>query len=313
MNISTKGVISALCRPLIRTCEWMGRNMPVTLVRIRYYARFRRFPNLKDPRDLNEKILWLKLFSDVSRWVELADKYRARKHIEDMGLGKYLVRLYGKWDRVEDIDFAKLPDSLIFKLNRGDGKGTNRIVRNLREENLDALRKLLKGWLELRNVGDLSAEPHYRQMKPCIIAEELLEIPEGESSLVDYKIWCINGKPQTVFICDNRDMESAAADVFTYSLDWKPMPEVLIFTSKYHRARILPRPENLDEMLELASRLSEGFPELRVDLYNIKGHVYFGELTFTSLGGMMDYFTHDYLNRLGRMADISGIRKVRNL
>lgn len=305
--------MSAICWPLIKICEWMGRHIPTTLVKIRYFAKFKHFPDLKNPIDLNEKILWLKLYNDISRWVELADKYRVRQYVEKLGLGKYLVKLYGKWDKAEDVDFNNLPPNLIFKVNNGDGKGTNEIVKNLPEADHNKLRKLFHRWLTRKNIGDLSAEPQYKLMSPCIIAEELLPIPSGAYSMVDYKIWCINGTPLYIWTCSDRDEDGGGADVMTYDLDWNAHPEYSVFTSEYRKGKLLPRPKNLEEMLEVASKLSEGFPILRVDLYNIEGQIFFGELTFTSQGGMMDYYTQDFLNLLGEKADISSLKKVRNI
>ena len=137
-------------------------------------------------------------------------------------------------------------------------------------------------------------------MIPCIIAEELLPIPSGYNSLVDYKIWCINGEAKYIWTCCDRDEDGGGADVMTYDLDWNPHPEFSVFTSEYRKGRILPKPDNLDEMLDLAEKLSNGFPQLRVDLYNINGKIYFGELTFTSQGGMMDFYTKDFLTELGK-------------
>ncbi|MDO4334382.1 MAG: ATP-grasp fold amidoligase family protein [Bacteroidales bacterium] len=311
MNISTNKTMSFICWPLIKICEWMGRNTPETLVKIRFYAKFRRLPRLDNPVDLNEKILWMKLHADVSKWSELADKYKVRSYLEKMGLSQYMVKLYGKWDDVESIDFSKLPENLIFKVNNGDGKGTNEIVKNLSKANKARLVKLFKKWLSRKNVGDLSAEPQYKMMPPCIIAEELLPIPEGGHSLVDYKIWCINGEPLFIWTCSDRDEDGGGADVMTYDLDWNAHPEFAVFTNEYRHGKLLPQPENLEEMLVLAKKLSQGFPILRVDLYNIEGKIFFGELTFTSQGGMMDFYTQDFLDLLGKRANISDIKKVR--
>lgn len=311
MNISTNKTMSAICWPLIKVCEWMGRHTPTTLVKIRFFAKFKRFPNLKEPKDLNEKILWLKLYSDVSGWVELADKYRVRAYVGKLGLGDTLVKFYGKWDDENDIDFSALPDNLIFKVNNGDGKGTNLIVRNLSSADKTALKRQFHTWLNRKAIGDLSAEPQYKLMKPCIIAEELLEIPNGAKTLTDYKIWCLNGVPKYVWICTDRDDDGGGASVMTYDLGWNAHPEFSVFNSEYRHGDLLPKPKNLDRMLEIAASLSQGFPILRVDLYNIEGKIYFGELTFTSQGGMMDFYTQDFLNKLGEMADISKIRKVR--
>ena len=303
--------MSILCWPIIKVCEWMGRHTPKTLVKIRFYAKFKRFPNLKNPQDLNEKILWMKLHSDVSKWVELADKYRVRSYIEQLGLGDNLVKLYGHWENADDIDFTTLPNTVIFKANNGDGKGTNLIVKDVQNSDHNALKKIFRRWLNNKHVGDLGAEPQYKEMNPCIIAEEVLQLPKDQKSLIDYKIWCINEKPLYIFICQNRDEDGGGADVLTYDLEWNPHPEFSVFNSEYRQAKVIPKPKNLDKMLDIATKLSHGFPILRIDLYNIDGKIYFGELTFTSQGGMMDYFKPDFLTKLGQMADISWIKKTR--
>ena len=59
------------------------------------------------------------------------------------------------------------------------------------------------------------------------------------------------------------------------------------------------KPINLQEMLTCAAKLSEGFPQVRVDFYNIDGRIYFGEMTFTSYFGFMDYYTKDTLLDMG--------------
>ena len=109
--------------PLIKTCEFMGKHYPATLLKIRFRYVFKRPLDLKNPKDLNEKILWAKLYSDTTAWTRLADKYEVRKYVEGIGLGDTLVKLYAVWYNVEDVDFDSLPDTFIIKANNGDGKG----------------------------------------------------------------------------------------------------------------------------------------------------------------------------------------------
>ena len=90
----------------------------------------------------------------------------------------------------------------------------------------------------------------------------------------------------------------------TYDMDWNAHPEFSVFNSDYLRGDIIPKPKNFDKMVEIAETLSKGFPELRVDLYNIDGKIYFGELTFTSQGGFMDYFTPEFNKMLGEKFSI---------
>ncbi len=114
-----------------------------------------------------------------------------------------------------------------------------------------------------------------------------------------------------IWTCSDRDEDGGGADVMTYDLNWSAHPEFSVFTSEYRHGKLLPKPSNLDEMLSVAAQLSKEFPILRVDMYNIDGRIYFGELTFTSQGGMMDFYTQEFLDMLGEKADISSIKKVR--
>lgn len=300
MNISTSRTWSFILAPVIKFCEYLGNHHPVLLIKIRYFAKFKRLPDLKNPQNLNEKILWLKLFSDTTKWTELADKYKVREYVEGLGLEKYLVKLYGHWINVKDINFDVLPNSLIFKVNNGDGKGTNYIVKDLRTENKEELCILFEKWLNRKNIGALAAEPQYKGIPPCIIAEELLPIPDKEYYLIDYKIWCVDGVVKYIMTCSNRDKDGIKTDLMVYDTEWNAHPEYLRISSEYSQGKLLEKPMNFDEMMNLAEKLSCGFPLLRVDLYNIGGKIYFGELTFTSQGGMMEYYTPEFLSELGK-------------
>lgn len=289
--------------PLIKFCEWLGENHPVTLVKLRYLFRFRKLPDLKNPKDLNEKILYLKLFTDTSKWTILADKYKVRNYVKECGLEKYLIPIIGVWTKVEDIDFSILPSSFIFKANNGCGKSSNLIVRDKSSLNIQTTRKILQKWLDEKHVGALAAEPQYKNIPPCIIAEKLLPSENGKKSPVDYKIWCFNGKAHYIRTYSDRD--AGGASVMTYDMDWNAMPEVCVSESRYRMGDNIPKPKNLDEMIYVAETLTKPFPCVRLDLYNINGQVYFGEMTFTSQGGMMNNLTPDFLKKMGDMVDLN--------
>lgn len=276
---------------------------PTLTVYVRYLLRFKRLPNLKNPQDLNEKILYLKLKTDTSQWVLLADKYRVREYVKSCGLESVLIPLYGAWANVDDIPFDNLPQQFVLKANNGDGKGTNVKVdkAKMTYENWSMLKKSLHGWLTSKNIGALSGEPQYRGIKPMIIAEELLPCSEGEISLIDYKLWCFNGEPYSFFVCSERQADGFHATVDCYDVNWNRHPENMKASPHMKVAtNALPRPSCLEEMIEAARILSKPFPEVRVDMYEVNGKVYFGEMTFTSLSGMMDYYTPEYLIEMGR-------------
>lgn len=266
----------------------------------RLYKRFlHKDINWDAPYDLNEKIHWLKLYTDTSEWSRLADKYLVREYVKEKGLGDILIPLYGKWDSADDIDFDKLPLSFILKTNHGSGEIIKVLDKNL--INKDLVRKQMRRHLK-EVYGYYEGEPHYRKIKSCIIAEEFLKMPKTaiSTSLIDYKIWCFNGRPAYIWACFNRT--KAGCDVEVYDLDWNYHPEKSIFTSHYRNGGgVLQKPKSLSRMLDIAQILSEGFPEVRVDLYEYNDKVYFGEMTFTSAGGYNYFYTQDFLNELGAL------------
>lgn len=277
---------------------------PIRVAKLRYMYIMHKWPHFEHPKDLNEKINYLKFYGDTSKWPMLTDKYAVRKYIESIGLGDTLVKLYGKWDSVEDIDWDSLPDKFVMKCNNGSGDVL--ICKDKAKLDIEATKRYFDKMLH-REFGVVSGEPHYALIKPCIIAEELLDAstqPCGSSSLVDYKIWCFNGNPHSVWCCYNR--KQYHANVGVYDLNWQYHPEASVFTKHYIMGRQqLPKPTCLDRMIEVAKKLSLGFPVLRVDLYEVNGHVYFGELTFTSQSGCMDYFSKKFLNETGALIKLN--------
>lgn len=297
--------------PLIKFCEWLGNHHPVVLVQLRYFAVYKRFANLRNPKDLNEKILYIKLFTDTSLWPDLVDKYKVRNYIQSLGLEDILVDLYGVWYSSDDFikSFPDLPNSFILKANNGDGKGTNLVIKDKNKWKVENLAATINEWLSRKNIGALVAEPQYKAIKPCVIAEQLLSSESKHHSLTDYKIWCFDGKPFFVWVCNNRNKKGNSAHVLTYDTDWKAHPEYSVYTSDYKQGKPTHRPKNLDYMLTIAEKLSAGFPELRVDLYNIDGKVYFGELTFTSQGGINSFYTQTFLDYAGSLFSVDYLEK----
>lgn len=147
----------------------IAQHFPTTVVQTRYFLRFKKFPNLKNPQNLNEKILHQKLYSDTSRWTALADKVRVRDYVKECGLEEALIPLYGAWKSAAEIPFEELPEEFMLKSNNGDGRGTFLAVRNkskLTENEISKIRTEVDRWLSARHIGALSAEPQYRDIPP---------------------------------------------------------------------------------------------------------------------------------------------------
>ena len=257
--------------------------------------------NWESPVDLNEKINWMKFYSDTAKWSELADKFAVRKYIEEKGYKQYLVPLLGVWKNADEIDFSKLPDGFVLKTN--NGAGTVMVVEDKASINQRKVRAQLNKWLRM-SFGLKQAEPHYLRIKPLIIAESLLRDASGiSSSLVDYKIWCFDGMAFGTRVYYNR--HCFEADVEWFDREWNYRPEWSVFTNRYKDGRgKIPKPKNYEKMISFAEDLSKGFPQVRVDLYNIDGQIYFGEMTFSSGGGYMNSYAKEVLLEMGKLTKL---------
>ena len=124
--------------------------------------------------------------------------------------------------------------------------------------------------------------------------EQLLEdntVADFSRSLIDYKVWCFDGKPYCFFVGVDRDVEhtDGSHHVFfdAYDTKWNRIENAMTGKTPLPD-RTLPKPKNLERLLECAAILSKGLKQVRVDLYDIEGKIYFGEMTLTSQGGYMD-------------------------
>ena len=300
MHIKHNKFTKVILYPIIFLAELYGFYFPKSYMKIRYFARFKKNINLNSPKNLNEKIQWLLFNSETSQWSQLSDKFAVRQYVETQGLRNILVEFYGKWDKAENINFDSLPVSFVLKTN--NGCGTVILVDDKSKINEEKIKNQLGKWLKQnRNMG---AEIHYKKINPCIIAEKLLPKDENQLTLIDYKIWCFNGKPFIILTTSNRFKSGVHLGV--YDLDWNYLPEYIITSSTHPlEPKPLDKPKNLEKMLEIAEVLAKPFPQVRVDLYNINGRIYFGELTFTALGGMMNYFTEEFLLEMGNRVDLN--------
>ena len=283
------------------------KNLPVKYVISKVYKKkFGKELNWKDPKDLNEKINWLKVYSDTSLWVICADKLKVREYISS--LGHILVPLLGYWKRPKDIDWHILPKQFVLKANNGSGDVF--VVRDKsavkKEEIINYYNKIFG-----EPFGVFSGEPHYRKIEPFIIAETLLDDskqPIKVSSPTDFKVWCFNGEPYSIWVYYNRTKDHVYVE--SYDLNWTFHPENTVFTDHFiNGGGNYPKPLELVEMLDYAKKISRGFPEVRVDFYIIDHKVYFGEMTFTCNGGYMDNFSEKCLIEMGNQINLNDVQK----
>lgn len=271
---------------------------PIRVAKLKFLYKCHRWPDFKHPKDGNEKINWMKFYGDTSKWHIYADKYRVREYVEGLGLKDILIPLIGKWDTAEDIDWESLPSQFVMKCNNGSGDVV--VCKDKSKLDIETTQAHFGKMLH-EKLSVLSGEPHYAKIKPCIIAEELLDAttqPCHSSSLVDYKIWVFDGKPLFTWATWNRERYNS--NVALFDMKWQFHPEWSVWTSHYKKPEVLiPKPKCFERLMEVASILGKGLPIARIDLYEVNDRVYFGEITMTSQGGYMDYYTQEFLNMLG--------------
>jgi len=229
--------------------------------------------NLDNPRTINEKMQWLKLYDSTSMKARLADKYLVRDWVAETIGEQYLIPLLGVWDRFDDIDFDALPNQFVLKTNHGSGWVI--IVRDKSKFDVVDARIRLNKWMATNFTFEAGFEMHYRHMVPKILAEELI----GTTKTNDYRFWCFDGQVHYIMIDIDRATDHRRV---VFDTNW----QLQSYAMGYDLPDAIPeRPPELDTMIRLAGTLSKGFPQVRVDMYCVDHKIYFGEMTFTSTSG----------------------------
>lgn len=252
------------------------------MLKLQYRIKLKRKLDLKEPKRFTEKMQWYKLYYRDPGMVQCSDKFTARAYVEGKGLGHILNELYAVYDKPEDIDFDKLPDKFVLKLS--NGSGTNYMCRDKSKIDRKEIVRDFKSF-RFRVRANAGREWPYMQSKPVIVAERLLEDESHLNNAVnDYKIFCFNGNPEYVICISDRYTEKC--NHLVYTTNWE---KVNVASEGADLSGNEPKPENLEEMLSIAKILSADFPFARIDLYSLKGKIYFGEITFFPWSGYMEF------------------------
>lgn len=253
-----------------------------------------RFPNLKHPKTFNEKLQWLKLNDRKDLYTKLADKYAVRDYVKEILGEDYLVPLYGVWNRAEEIQWDELPERFVLKCTH-DG-GSVIVCRNKAAFDQEVAMKKLNGALK-RSAYSYGREWPYKNIVPHIIAEQYLDNGD-DAGLVDYKFYCFGGEPRYLYVSKGLENHATATITF-YELNGKRAPFQRTDYPQTEEDHVFP--ENYSEMIEYARKIAKKVNNsfVRVDLYNVKGHVYFSEITFTPCSGYMKMKPEEWDRKLG--------------
>lgn len=264
---------------------------------LRRYAQVHGKPlNLTNPQTFTEKLFWRMITWNrgtmPARFRQLADKYAVRTHVASTVGEEYLIKLLWQGDNPGAIPFDQLPAEYVIKSSHG----SSHVILARGEVDRKAIVHQVTGWLA-KDYYWQGREYQYYGMTRRVMIEEYLCNEDGSPPL-DYKFYCFNGVPEQILVANHsRDIRSV------FDTSWNPIE--VTNTNRCVSRPWIPKPANLDEMLTCAAKLSRGFGFVRLDFYNVNRRVYFGEFTFTPLGGLIKFDPDDWDLKLGAKWDLS--------
>lgn len=241
--------------------------------------------DLENPKTFNEKLWWLKINHRTSLMTQCSDKAEVRQYLKDLDLGHILTDVQGIYDNPHDVPFEQLEGKFFIKTNHGSG--TNLFYDSSKAFDQENFIKLFEASLS-KNYYWQSREWNYKNIKPRIIVEKLIE---SEEPLLDYRFFCFHGKVKLIFV----DIETAAADgthnphAMRNIYDREFNLQDFTVGRKNFDTNLVKKPDNLEEMIAYVEKIASPFIFCRVDLYNIKGKILFGEITFYPGGATQQF------------------------
>ena len=255
--------------------------------------------NWDNPRTFNEKLNWLKIHDHNPLYTKLVDKESVKSYISSIVGAEYVIPTITMWNSPKEIDFDKLPDQFVLKTTHGGGNDGVVICRDKRvfDKQL-AIKKLIKAMKQ--DLYRDSREWPYKNVEKHIICEPYIE-DKKTGELRDYKFFCFDGKVKALFVATERQKRDEPFFNF-FDENFNPLP---IKQGHPVSPNIPEKPETFDSMKRIASRLSEGFPHVRVDLYEANGNVLFGELTLYHFGAVVPFEPRDWDYKFGEWIKLS--------
>lgn len=238
--------------------------------------------DLNNPIRFTEKIQWIKLNGDLAVMTERADKFKVRDYIEKRIGNKYCIPILNVWTSIDDVNFDELPEQFVLKMNHGSGM--NYVVKDKNNMDISDIKKHFYYWQKYP-FWARSFETQYRFMERKIIAEKYIE--EIDGSLYDYKIHCFDGKAKFIQCIGDRDIISHTGYQKNYDLAWNELDWTFADYPDFPYPVL--KPKKLEEMIFVAEKLALNERYVRIDLYEINGNVYFGEITYTPSSGIYPY------------------------
>lgn len=251
-------------------------------LRMLYYVNMGKKLNLDNPVTYNEKLQWLKLYNRNPEYTKMVDKYEAKKYVAGLIGEEYIIPTIGIYNNVDEIPWDKLPNQFVLKCTHDSGGIV--ICKDKSTFDIEAAKRKLSKGLKI-SYYPRNREWPYKNVIPRIICEEY-KVDESGYELKDYKWFCFDGQVKALFIATDRGNpnEDTKFDFFDENFNHLP------FTNGHPNANRIPtKPKGFETMKQLASKLSQGLPHVRIDFYDVNGQVYFGEITFFHWSGIVAF------------------------
>lgn len=266
--------------------------------------------DLDNPKTFDQKLWWLKLNNRDPKLTQCSDKIAVREYVKECGYEDILIPQLDTFTSTKDLDFLKYNVEIVAKCNHNSGGHVFYNPKNpLSKKEIGTAKKRLKFILK-RNASVLSREWNYKNISPKIVVEEVIRTKSGELPL-DYKFMCFNGEPKMLFLDlgvinpDSSYNHDYPRNI--YDMDFNLLP---VFETRPNADFPVEKPENFEKMVEIARTLSQPFAHCRVDLYNVDGKIYFGEITFYHGGGCNKIEPEEWDLRMGKWIDINNPKIV---
>lgn len=254
-------------------------------LKIMFWAQMGYKLNLKSPVTYSEKIQWLKLNERNSLYTQLVDKLLVKDFVTKKVGVNCVIPTIKVWNKIDDIDISDLPRQFVLKTNCGGGSNGVIVCKDKNSFNFEDSKMKLKASLK-EDIYMSHREWPYKNVVPKIFAEKFM-IDESGYELKDYKFFCFNGEVRALFIATDRYKGEHNVKFDYYDADFKHLD-----IRQSHRnadSPMIDPPRNFEQMKFVAEKLSAGLKHVRVDLYNINGRIYFGEMTFFHYSGLVPF------------------------
>ncbi|MBQ7410444.1 MAG: glycosyl transferase [Clostridia bacterium] len=260
-------------------------------LKILYKFIMKKECDFDSPKTYNEKLQYLKLYNRNPLYTKLVDKFEVKEYVKKIIGEEYIIPTLGVWDSFDEINFEELPEQFVLKCTHDSG-GLVIVTDKSKFDKKKAKRKIehcLK-----RNYFYNNREWPYKDIKPRIIAEKYM-VDESGYELKDYKFFCFDGKAKSMFIATDRSADTETCFDF-YDMDFNHLP----FTNGHPNAtKLINKPDKFEEMIKISELLSKDLIHARVDLYNINGKIYFGEITFFHWSGLVPFVPEEWDYKFG--------------